>query len=162
MSSNLESEIKSYNNLFKQHDMALSTLNQFFKAMSINGIKFAERSKKSLEEFFIELKNENSLATHIVWLSNFNKNFKNTNTESINNFYKLNTKLKEETSNLEKVKFDYFNANKVTDQDYLKTQNETKSKEEIKKNKLRKKLQNFRRNERKIFFKNKWFQRKFI
>ncbi len=142
MSLNLESEIKSYNNLFKQHDMALSTLNQFFKTMSINGIKFAEKSKKSLEEFFIELKNEI-------------KNFKNTNTESINNFYKLNTKLKEETSNLEKVKFDYFNANKVTDQDYLKTQNETKSKEEIKKNKLRKKLQNFRRNERKIFFKNK-------
>ena len=76
MSSNLESEIKSYNNLFKQHDMALSTLNQFFKTMSINGIKFAERSKKSLEEFFIELKNENSLATHIVWLSNFNNGLK--------------------------------------------------------------------------------------
>ena len=184
MSSNLESEIKSYNNLFKQHDMALSTLNQFFKTMSINGIKFAEKSKKSLEEFFIELKNENSSATHIICLSNFynglkiyfdkmklifqnidtqcsekvaefSTKFKNTNTESINNIYKLNTKLKEETSNLEKVKFDYFNANKVTDQDYLKTQNETKSKEEIKKNKLRKKLQNFRRNERKIFFKNK-------
>ena len=72
MSSNLESEIKSYNNLFKQHDMALSTLNQFFKTMSINGIKFAERSKKSLEEFFIELKNEKSSATYIICLSNFN------------------------------------------------------------------------------------------
>ena len=164
MSSNLESEIKSYNNLFKQHDMALNKLNQFFKTMSINGIKFAEKSKKSLEEFFIELKNENSSATHIICLSNFynglkiyfdkmklifqnidtqcsekvaefSTKFKNTNTESINNIYKLNTKLKEETSNLEKVKFDYFNANKVADQDYLKTQKETKNKEEIKKNK---------------------------
>ena len=49
MSPNLESEIKSYKNLFKQHDMALSKLNQFFKTMSIKGIKFAEKSKKSLE-----------------------------------------------------------------------------------------------------------------
>ena len=164
MSSNLESEIKTYTNLFKQHDIALNKLNQFFKTMSINGIKFAEKSKKSLEEFFIELKNENSSATHIICLSNFynglkiyfdkmklifqnidtqcsekvaefSTKFKNTNTESINNIYKLNTKLKEETSNLEKVKFDYFNANKVADQDYLKTQKETKNKEEIKKNK---------------------------
>ena len=66
MSSNLESEIKSYNNLFKQHDMALYKLNQFFKTMSIYGIKFAEKSKKSLEDFFIKLINENSTATHII------------------------------------------------------------------------------------------------
>ena len=71
MSSNLESEIKTYTNLFKQHDIALNKLNQFFKTMSINGIKFAEKSKKSLEDFFIELKNENSSATHIICLSNF-------------------------------------------------------------------------------------------
>ena len=164
MSSNLESEIKTYTNLFKQHDIALNKLNQFFKTMSINGIKFAEKSKKSLEDFFIELKNENSSATHIICLSNFynglktyfdkmktifqnidtscaekasefSANFKTKNNESINSIYKLNTKLKEETSNLEKTKFDYFNANKVADQDYLKTQKETKKEEEMKKNK---------------------------
>ena len=162
MSSNLESEIKSYNNLFKQHDMALSKLNQIFKTMSINGIKFAEKSKKSLEEFFSELKNEHSSAMHIICLSNFynglkvcfdkmklifqnidiqcsekvsefSTKFKNTNTESINSIYKLNKKLKEETSNLEKVKFDYFNANKVADQDYLKTQKKQKIKKKSKK-----------------------------
>ena len=164
MSSNLESEIKTYTNLFKQHDIALNKLNQFFKTISINGIKFAEKSKKSLEDFFIELKNENSSATHIICLSNFynglktyfdkmktifqnidtscaekasefSANFKTKNNESINSIYKLNTKLKEETSNLEKTKFDYFNANKVADQDYLKTQKETKKEEEMKKNK---------------------------
>ena len=164
MSSNLESEIKTYTNLFKQHDIALNKLNQFFKTLSINGIKFAEKSKKSLEDFFIELKNENSSATHIICLSNFynglktyfdkmktifqnidtscaekasefSANFKIKNNESINSIYKLNTKLKEETSNLEKTKFDYFNANKVADQDYLKTQKETKKEEEMKKNK---------------------------
>ena len=164
MSSNLESEIKTYTNLFKQHDIALNKLNQFFKTLSINGIKFAEKSKKSLEDFFIELKNENSSATHIICLSNFynglktyfdkmktifqnidtscaekasefSANFKTKNNESINSIYKLNTKLKEETSNLEKTKFDYFNANKVADQDYLKTQKETKKEEEMKKNK---------------------------
>ena len=37
---------------------------------------------------------------------------------------------------MEKVKFDYFNANKIADQDYLKTQKETKNKEEIKKNNI--------------------------
>ena len=165
MSSNLELEIKSYNNLFKQHDAALYKLNQFFKSMSLNGIKFIEKSRKSLEDFFIELKNENSSATHIICLTNFynglktyfdklklffqnidsqcaekviefSNNFKNKNNESINKISNLNIKLKEENSNLEKVKFDYFNANKIADQDYLKTQKETKNKEEIKKNNI--------------------------
>ena len=164
MSSNLESEIKTYNNLFKQHDNALNKLNQLFKTISINGIQFSEKCKKSLENFFIELKHENSSATHIICLTNFynglktyfdkmklifqsidkqcaekvnefSTNFKNKNNESITNMQKLNVKLKEEASNLEKVKFEYFNANKVADQDYLRTKKETKKEEEIKKNK---------------------------
>ena len=56
MSSNLDSEIKTYNTLFKQHDNALYKLNQLFKTISTNGIKFIEKSKKSLEDFFIELR----------------------------------------------------------------------------------------------------------
>ena len=164
MSSNLESEIKTYNNLFKQHDNALNKLNQLFKTISINGIQFSEKCKKSLENFFTELKHENSSATHIICLTNFynglktyfdkmklifqsidkqcaekvnefSTNFKNKNNESITNIQKLNVKLKEEASNLEKVKFEYFNANKVADQDYLRTKKETKKEEEIKKNK---------------------------
>ena len=165
MYSNLESEIKSYNNIIKQHDTALYKLNQFFKTMSINGIKFIEKSRKSLDDFFIELKNENSSATHIICLTNFynglknyfeklkiffqnldgqcaekvtefSTNFKNKNNESINKISNLNLKLKEENSNLEKVKFDYFNANKIAEQDFSKTQKETKNKEEIKKNNI--------------------------
>ena len=56
MSSNLDSEIKTYNTLFKQHDNALSKLNQLFKTISLNGINFIEKSKKSLEDFIIELR----------------------------------------------------------------------------------------------------------
>ena len=164
MSSNLDSEIKTYNTLFKQHDNALYKLNQLFKTISTNGIKFIEKSKKSLEDFFIEFKNENTSATHMICLTNFynglknyfdkmklifqnidtqcadkatefSTNFKNINNEVINNISRVNAVFKDETSNLEKVKFDYFNANKAADQDYLRTQKETKKEEEIKKNK---------------------------
>ena len=61
MSSNLDSEIKTYTTLFKQHDNALSKLNRLFKTISLNGINFIEKSKKSLEDFIIEFKNENIL-----------------------------------------------------------------------------------------------------
>ena len=117
MSSNLDSEMKTYTTLFKQHDMALYKLNQLFKTISINGLKFIEKSKKSLDDFFIEFKNENSSATHIICLTNFynglknyfeklkiifqnidtqcavkvvefSTNFKNKNTESINSMVK--------------------------------------------------------------------------
>ena len=164
MSSNLDSEIKTYNNLFRQHDNALNKLNQLFKTISLNGIKFIEKSKKSLEDFFVELKNENTSATHIICLTNFynglknyfdkmklifqnidtqcgdkvtefSTTFKNKNNEVINNITRVSAVFKEETSNLEKVKFDYFNANKTADQDYLRTQKETKKEEEMKKNK---------------------------
>ena len=164
MSSNLDSEIKTYTTLFKQHDNALSKLNRLFKTISLNGINFIEKSKKSLEDFIIEFKNENTSATHMICLTNFynglknyfdkmklifqnidtqcadkvtefSTNFKATNNEVINNISRVNTLFKEETSNLEKVKFEYFNANKAADQDYLKTQKETKKEEEIKKNK---------------------------
>jgi len=162
MASNMDSEIKTYNNLFKQHDIALYKLNQFFKVMSVNGLKFVEKTKKSLEDFFIEFKNENNSATHIICLTNFynrlknyfdkmklifqnidsqcaekvtefSTGFKNKNNESINTISRVNAALKAETSNLEKVKFEYFNANKIADQDYLKTQKETKNEEEMKK-----------------------------
>ena len=71
MASNLESEIKTYNNIFKQHDSALYKLTQLFKIMSLNGLKFVEKSKKSLDDFFLEFKNENTSATHIICLNNF-------------------------------------------------------------------------------------------
>ena len=164
MSSNLDSEMKTYTTLFKQHDMALYKLNQLFKTISINGLKFIEKSKKSLDDFFIEFKNENSSATHIICLTNFynglknyfeklkiifqnidtqcaekvvefSTNFKNKNTESINSMVKVNNALKEQTAILEKVKFDYFNASKINDQDFLRTQKGTKKEEETKKNK---------------------------
>ena len=164
MASNLESEIKTYNNIFKQHDSALYKLSQLFKIMSLNGLKFVEKSKKSLDDFFLEFKNENTSATHIICLNNFynglkayfekmklifqnidtqcaekvtefSTSFKSKNIESINNITKINTKLKEEKSSLEKAKNDYFNSCKTANQDLIKSQNKTKKEEEMKKNK---------------------------
>ena len=83
MTTTFDTEIKVYHNLQKQHDFALNKFSSFFKAMTSNGLKFIESSKKSLEEFFIELKKENSSATHIISLTNLynglNKYFDNLN-----------------------------------------------------------------------------------
>ena len=141
MSLTLEAEIKSYNNFIKQQETTFLKLSQFFKAMTINGLKFVELSKKALDDYFIELKKENPTATHIICLTNFfnglkkyfdkmkdiyqdidvqcankiiefSNNFKNKVNEPINNLLKINNKLKEEKTGLEKTKNDYFNANK--------------------------------------------------
>ena len=67
MSLTLEAEIKSYNNFIKQQETTFLKLSQFFKAMTINGLKFVELSKKALDDYFIELKKENPTATHIIF-----------------------------------------------------------------------------------------------
>ena len=141
MSTNLEIEINNYTNVLKQHDLTLFKLSQFFKTMSTIGINFIEKSKNSLEEYFIELKKENTSATHIISLikfynefikyfdkmkeifqnintqfsdkiTEFSNEFKNSNNQSINNLIIINNQLKEEKINLEKAKNEYFKANK--------------------------------------------------
>ena len=142
MTTTFDTEIKVYHNLQKQHDFALNKFSSFFKAMTSNGLKFIESSKKSLEEFFIELKKENSSATHIISLTNlynglnkyfdnlnemlhnideqcvnkiieFSNNFKSKNNELISEITSIENSLKENKSNLEKSKNDYFNACKI-------------------------------------------------
>ena len=141
MSSDLELEIKKYNNLIKENDLSFTKLTQFFKTITTNGFKFVERSNKALDDYFLELKKENSTATHIICLTNFynglkkyfekmknmllnidtqcsnkiiefSNNYKNNVIESINNLSKIDNKLKEEKLSLEKAKNEYFNANK--------------------------------------------------
>ena len=141
MSTDLEIEINKYTNVFKQHDLTLFKLSQFFKTMSTKGIEFIKQSKKSLEEYLIELKKENISATHIISLikfsnefikyfdkmkeifqnintqfsdkiTEFSNEFKNSNNESLNNLNIINNQLKEGKVNLEKAKNEYFNANK--------------------------------------------------
>ena len=58
-STTLDNEIKIYNNLVKQNELALFKLSQFFKNMSKNGLSFIDKTKKSLDDYFIELKKEN-------------------------------------------------------------------------------------------------------
>ena len=149
MTINLETELKVYNNIIKDQDFSFLKLSQFFKTITTNGFKFVERSKKALEDYYIELKKENSSATHIICLTNFynglkkyfdkmvdmfqnidnqcankitefSNSFKNNITESINNLSKIDLKLKEQKINLEKAKNDYFNANKNTTTQELK------------------------------------------
>ena len=166
-STTLENEIKIYNNLVKQNELALFKLSQFFKNMSKNGLSFIDKTKKSLDDYFIELKKENSSATHIICLTNFynglikyfdklkemfqnidtqcgvkistfSNSLKNNFTEPINGLSKIETKLNEQKSNLEKIKNDYFNVNKNVVEleskiNQLK-ESKTKKEEEIKKN----------------------------
>ena len=167
MATNLETELKVYNNIIKDQDFSFLKLSQFFKTITTNGFKFIERSKKALEDYYIELKKENSSATHIICLTNFynglkkyfdkmvdmfqnidnqcankitefSNTFKNNITESINNLSKIDLKLKEQKTNLEKAKNDYFNANKNTTTQELKIiqlkEAKNKKEEEYKRN----------------------------
>ena len=142
MTSELEAEIKVYNNLIKQNELSFLKLSQFFKVMTTNGFKFVDRSKKALDEYLVELQKENPTATHIICLTNFynglkkhfdkmtemfqnidnqcvnkitefSNNLKNKYTEFINNLLEIDNKLKEEKINLEKTKNEYFNTNKI-------------------------------------------------
>ena len=142
MTSELEAEIKVYNNLIKQNDLSFLKLSTLFKTITTNGFKFIERSKKALDDYLIELQKENPSATHIICLTNFynglkkhfdkmndmftniesqcvnkitefSNNIKNKYMESISNLIKIDTKLKEEKIKVEKTKNDYFNANKT-------------------------------------------------
>ena len=68
---NFDTEIKIYNNIIKKNDTILSKFSSFFKNLTINGLKLIEKSKKSLEEFYIELKDENQSLSYIKCLINF-------------------------------------------------------------------------------------------
>ena len=137
----LEDELKLFNNMVKQNELAFNKLSQFFKNMSKNGLIFIEKTKKSLDEYFLEIKKENSSATHIISLTNFYNGFtkflekmkvilqnidaqcgikvfefsniyKNNCSIPLKNLSKLEIGYKELDSNLEKAKNDYFNVNK--------------------------------------------------
>ena len=68
---NFDTEIKIYNNIIKKNDTILSKFSSFFKNLTTNGLKLIEKSKKSLEEFYIELKDENQSLSYIKCLINF-------------------------------------------------------------------------------------------
>ena len=146
---NFDTEIKIYNNIIKKNDTILSKFSSFFKNLTINGLKLIEKSKKSLEEFYIELKDENQSLSYIKCLINFYnglnkyfdelkniyqnidnqcvnkineflKDFKIKNNEYFNEIIGIDHLFKEKKVNLEKYKNDYFNSAKILSDHELK------------------------------------------
>ena len=146
---NFDTEIKIYNNIIKKNDTILSKFSSFFKNLTTNGLKLIEKSKKSLEEFYIELKDENQSLSYIKCLINFYnglnkyfdelkniyqnidnqcvnkineflKDFKIKNNEYFNEIIGIDHLFKEKKVNLEKYKNDYFNSAKILSDHELK------------------------------------------
>ena len=146
---NFDTEIKIYNNIIKKNDIILSKFSSFFKNLTTNGLKLIEKSKKSLEEFYIELKDENQSLSYIKCLINFYnglnkyfdelkniyqnidnqcvnkineflKDFKIKNNEYFNEIIGIDHLFKEKKVNLEKYKNDYFNSAKILSDHELK------------------------------------------
>ena len=159
---NFDTEIKIYNNIIKKNDTILSKFSSFFKTLTINGLKFIEKSKKSLEEFYIELKDENQSLSYIKCLINFYnglnryfdelkniyqnidnlcvnkindflKDFKIKNNEHFNDILLIDHLFKEKKANLEKNKNDYFNSAKTLSDHELKLR-QIKNSEDFSKN----------------------------
>ena len=159
---NFDTEIKIYNNIIKKNDTILSKFSSFFKTLTINGLKFIEKSKKSLEEFYIELKDENQSLSYIKCLINFYnglnryfdelkniyqnidnlcvnkindflKDFKIKNNEYFNDILLIDHLFKEKKANLEKNKNDYFNSAKTLSDHELKLR-QIKNSEDFSKN----------------------------
>ena len=164
MNINFDTEIKIYNNIIKKNDIILSKFSSFFKALTINGLKLIEKSKKSLEDFYIELKDENQSLSYIKCLINFYnglikyfdemkniyqnidnqcankineflKDFKIKNNEYFNEILKIDHSLKEQKTILEKYKNDYFNSAKNVSNCELKL-NQIKNSEDFSKNNI--------------------------
>ena len=158
MSINFETEIKIYNYITKKDYLILSKLSLFFKNLIVNGLKYIEKSKKSLEEFLTELKGENLSTSYIKCLANFSNSinqyfdkikniyqninnqcvikindflidFKNGNNEQFNGILEIDNSLKEPKVILEKSKNDYFNSAKILSDFELKM-NQNKDKKE--------------------------------
>ena len=158
MSINFETEIKIYNYITKKDYLILSNLSLFFKNLIVNGLKYIEKSKKSLEEFLTELKGENLSTSYIKCLANFSNSinqyfdkmkdiyqninnqcvikindflidFKNENNEQFNGILEIDNSLKEPKVILEKSKNDYFNSAKILSDFELKM-NQNKDKKE--------------------------------
>ena len=162
MNINFDTEIKIYNNIIKKNDIILTKFSSFFKTLTINGLKLIEKSKKSLEDFFIELKDENQSLSYIKCLINFYnglndyfdelkniyqniesqcinkineflKDFKIKNNEYFNEILIIDHLLKEKKTNLEKYKNDYFNSAKTLSEHELKLK-QIKNSEDFSKN----------------------------
>ena len=83
---NIEEEIKKYSEYFKLSQNTLSKLSNYYKEAGKQGIKFAEKLKKSLDEFYVEMLKEVKSTSYIKFLVNLYNEKKNF-IEKINTFF---------------------------------------------------------------------------
>ena len=139
MNYNLEKEIKNFTDLTKQYEQTTLKLYSFFKTFADESAKVIDKSKKALEEYFIELRKEPSATTNNVSLLGFyndihrfmdklkdiylriDKNIadklfnlirrmQNNNNIALNGLSKLSFTMNDNKMKIEKFKYNYFNA----------------------------------------------------
>ena len=138
---NIEEEIKEYHIFLKQSEITIGKLSILFKEFGKNGMRFLEKSQKSFEDFFTELKKEDNTTTLNISLNNiyneyisffetlkncfnsldkrigdklseFENDYKIKNKDNILKFNKLNIKLNESKKQLDIIKNNYFDSAK--------------------------------------------------
>ena len=134
---NFEKEIKKYSDCFKTSQSTVSKFGNFYKEIGKIGTKFAERIKKLLDEFYIELMKEDRSTTYNKLLTNFyneknrfitkikayfslldknygdklvvfDKDHRNRNKDNISKLNKINSTLIESKNQVDKWKNQYF------------------------------------------------------
>ena len=88
---NMETEIKKYSDFFKYSQSTILKLSTFYKEIGKIGSKFADRMKKLLDEFFVELIREDRSTTYNKLLTNF-YNEKNRFINKIKSYFSLKEK----------------------------------------------------------------------
>ena len=68
---NVDKEIKKYTEFFKVSQSTLSKLSNYYKEIGKAGGKFADKMKKLLDEFYIDLMKEDRSTTFNKLLANF-------------------------------------------------------------------------------------------
>ena len=139
MNYNLEKEIKNFTDITKQYEITISKLYLFFKTFAEENVKAIDKSKKTLEDYFIDLRKEPSTTTNNVsflgfyndihryleklkniYLSidkniaekfvNLSKRMQNNHNVALTNLSKLSLIMNDNKFKIEKYKHNYFNA----------------------------------------------------
>ena len=141
---NLEHEIKDYSNYFKYCDSISNKISLFLKDFSKSGSKFILKSKKLMEDIYVEINKEEyfsstlnknlnhfynefkeimnkiqvfltKIETDIIdKITEFDKEYKANNKNNINKLNDLNLLLLDNKNKLEKIKNIYFDSCKAT------------------------------------------------
>ena len=135
----MDEEIKEHQAFLKQSEITLGKLSNFCKELGKSGIKFIEKTQKSFEEFYNELKKEDNSTTLNISLTNlyneyssffeklkncfnsldkkigenismFEKDYKTKNRENVIKLNKLSIKINENKKQLDIIKNNYFDS----------------------------------------------------